>query len=99
MSTATDLADALAAEGIPFREAHEVVGKVVRGCIAGGRALEDLTLEDLRNYDSRFGDAALAAIQPPASVDARRSVGGTAREAVQIQLGKARAVLGDPAIP
>jgi len=92
-STATDLADALAATGVPFREAHEVVGRVVRACLAEGRALEDLTLEDLWKYDRRFTPAALSAVQPAASVDARRSEGGTAREAVLVQLGKARAHL------
>jgi argininosuccinate lyase len=97
-STATDLADTLAAEGVPFREAHEVVGRVVRSCIAGGRALEELTLDDLREYDRRFAASALAAIQPAASADARRSAGGTARAAVQAQLSKARSLLEVSAI-
>ena len=47
-STATDLADSLAATGVPFREAHEVVGRIVRDCIADGKPLERLTLDDLR---------------------------------------------------
>jgi argininosuccinate lyase len=97
-STATDLADALAAEGVPFREAHEVVGGLVRACIAEGRALEDLILDDLRGYDRRFTAAALAAIQPVASANARRSAGGTARDAVRVQLGKARSLLERPAV-
>lgn len=92
-STATDLADALAAEGVPFREAHEVVGKLVRVCIADGRALEDLTLEDLQRQDSRFTASALKAIHPIASANARTSRGGTATEAVRDQIQRAQEIL------
>jgi argininosuccinate lyase len=77
-STATDLADALAADGVPFREAHEVVGRIVRGCIDRKIGLEDLTLADLQNHDPRFTKSALEAILPTASANARTSYGGTA---------------------
>ena len=46
-STATDLADYLVRQNLPFRQAHEVVGKIVGECVRSGRALEDLTLDDL----------------------------------------------------
>ena len=46
-STATDLADYLVRQGLPFRQAHEVVGKIVGDCVRSGRVLEDLTAEDL----------------------------------------------------
>jgi argininosuccinate lyase len=94
-STATDLADALAVTGVPFREAHEVVGKLVRACIAEGRALEDLTLSDLRKHDARFTQTALQAVLPTASADARTSRGGTGSDAVREQLARARARLAD----
>ncbi|WP_395094487.1 argininosuccinate lyase [Armatimonas sp.] len=93
-STATDLADALAADGIPFREAHEIVGRIVRGCLVTKIGLEDLTLEALLTYDPRFTTAALAAITPEASANARTSPGGTARAAVETQIKQARASLG-----
>ncbi|WP_394793039.1 argininosuccinate lyase [Armatimonas sp.] len=93
-STATDLADALASDGVPFREAHEIVGRIVRGCITQKIGLEDLTLEALQIYDSRFTAAALAAITPEASANARTSPGGTARAAVETQIKQARASLG-----
>ena len=93
-STATDLADALASDGVPFREAHEIVGRIVRGCLASKMGLEDLTLEALLTYDSRFTAAALAAITPEASANARTSPGGTARAAVETQIQQARASLG-----
>lgn len=96
-STATDLADALAASGVPFREAHEVVGRIVRHCLKTGAILEDLTLETLRDFDSRFPPSALAAITPTASANARTSRGGTAAGPLQQQMGLARAALaGEP---
>jgi argininosuccinate lyase len=93
-STATDLADSLAAGGVPFREAHEIIGKIVRDCIGKGRVLEDLTLADLQTFDPRFTDHALLAVQPEASAAARTSRGGTAPEAVRAQLEMAKALLG-----
>jgi argininosuccinate lyase len=92
-STATDLADALAAAGVPFREAHEVIGRLVRDCIAGGRVLEDLSLADLRAFDARFPETSLEAITPAASAAARTSRGGTAPAAVREQLERAKAAL------
>jgi argininosuccinate lyase len=92
-STATDLADALAAAGVPFREAHEITGRLVRDCLAQGKVLEDLTLADLRRHDPHFGEAALRAILPQASADARASRGGTGAEPVRAQIRLARAAL------
>ncbi len=94
-STATDLADALATDGVPFREAHEIVGRVVRGCIEKQIGLEELTLFDLHTYDERFTDRALAAVLPSASANARLSRGGTAAPAVREQLARARKLLGN----
>ncbi|GAB4454178.1 MAG: argininosuccinate lyase [Armatimonadaceae bacterium] len=92
-STATDLADALAADGVPFREAHEVIGRLVQECLKTGRVLEDLTIEDLKRHDSRFTERALEAVQPMASAQARKSYGGTSETAVQMQLSKAKGIL------
>ena len=93
-STATDLADALATTGVPFREAHEIVGRVVRDGIATGQPLEGLTLDALRAFDGRFTASALDALLPRASVDARTSYGGTATARVAEQIVEARAALG-----
>jgi argininosuccinate lyase len=92
-STATDLADALASSGVPFREAHEIVGKLVRAYITDGRGLEDLTLTDLHKFDVRFTEAALEAVLPIASANARTSRGGTATEAVREQIVRAKTLL------
>ena len=93
-STATDLADALAGGGVPFREAHEVVGRMVRDCISSGKSLEMLALADLQGYDPRFTEGALAAILPAASADARTSYGGTGTAPVQAQITEAKVALG-----
>ena len=92
-STATDLADSLAKSGVPFREAHEIIGLIVRDCLSAGRVLEDLTLPDLQAFDPRFTDHALLAVQPEASASARTSRGGTAPESVRAQLLLARQAL------
>ncbi|MBM4434538.1 MAG: argininosuccinate lyase [Chloroflexi bacterium] len=95
MLTATDLADHLARRGVPFREAHEVVGRIVRERLAAGRDLAGLTLEDLRRYDARFEAAALEEIDPARSMAARRSPGGTAPERVREALAEARAAFAE----
>jgi argininosuccinate lyase len=83
---ATDLADHLAARGVPFRDAHEIVGRLVLECERSGRTLRDLTLEDLRAASPAFGDDALAAIDVDAMVSRRVSEGGTGHDAVRAQL-------------
>ncbi len=91
MLTATDLADHLARAGVPFREAHEVVGRIVRDRAAAGRDLAGITLDELRAYDARFGAAALDEIRAERSVAARSSPGGTAPVRVREALAEARA--------
>ena len=86
-STATDLADFLVRQGLPFRQAHEVVGKIVGDCVRTGRVLEDLTREDLAAASALFAGADPAAlVSPRGSADARDAFGGTGRGAVEEQL-------------
>ncbi len=93
-STATDLADYLVRQNLPFRQAHEVVGKIVGDCVRSGRALEDLTVDDLVAASPLFADVNPAAlISPRGSADARSAFGGTGREAVAEQLKQAKARL------
>jgi argininosuccinate lyase len=89
-SNATELADALARKGMPFREAHAVAGKVVRRCLVQGQVLESLTLAELREHSPLFDDAVVAALQPAAVMAARKSAGGTGPTAVREQLRLAR---------
>jgi argininosuccinate lyase len=90
--TATDLADHLVRLGMPFREAHHVVGRIVSHCIEIDRALQDLTPEELGVFSPPLAE------NPPdlgarASADARDVPGGTGRGAVVAALGRARADL------
>jgi argininosuccinate lyase len=87
---ATDLADHLAANGVPFREAHEIVGRLVLECERSGRSLQDLTLEELKAASPAFGDGAQAALDLDASVARRTTEGGTGHDAVRAQLVLAR---------
>ncbi|TMB77221.1 MAG: argininosuccinate lyase [Chloroflexi bacterium] len=93
MLTATDLADHLARNGVPFREAHEIVGRLVRERLDAGKDLAGLTTDDLRKVDPRFGPSAVEEIDPARSLASRRSPGGTAPENVRAALEDARRVL------
>jgi argininosuccinate lyase len=81
-STATELADHLAKNGVPFREAHEVVGRIVRACVDRGRRLEDLDLAELRTHHAAFADDALEWLDPERAVERRDLAGGPARRRV-----------------
>jgi argininosuccinate lyase len=90
---ATDLADYLAAHGVPFREAHEVVGRLVLACEREGRTLQDLGAGELRAASAVFGDDALESIDIDRAVARRDTAGGTAPGRVADQLAEARDVL------
>src|SRR5690349_3532207 len=94
MLTATDLADHLAARGVPFREAHEIVGRLVRERLSAGKDLAGVTLAELRAVDPRFGEDAVGSVDVSRSLAARRSPGGTSPERVRAALAEARAALG-----
>lgn len=94
LSNATDLADYLVRKGMPFRQAHEVVGRVVQFCLKEGTPLEKLSTEQLRSFSELFDDDALQVVQPDAVLHARRTRGGPAAEAVQQQIEQARELLG-----
>jgi argininosuccinate lyase len=93
MLTATDLADHLARRGVPFREAHEIVGRLVRARLALDKDLADVTLAELRAVDERFGDEAVAAVDVARSLASRSSPGGTAPERVRAAIDEARGAL------
>jgi argininosuccinate lyase len=92
-ATATDLADYLVRKGLPFRQAHEVVGQVVRYALDAGKELEALSLDELRRFSPLFGDDVTRAITVEASLRARAVTGGTAPDAVRRALESARALL------
>ena len=87
---ATDIAEHFAKQGIPFREAHSIVGRMVKTCEHEGCDFEDLTDEQLQAIDSRISKAMLGDISIPACVNARASYGGTAPDEVRRQIAKER---------
>ncbi len=92
-ATATDLADYLVKRGLPFREAHEIVGRTVRYGIEQGKELGELTAAELERFSPLLGPDAVEAITVEASLRARHVVGGTAPEAVHAALIRARALI------
>jgi len=90
-STATDVADYCVRKGIPFRNAHEIVGRTVRYCIEQGKDIPELTLEEFRQFSEAIDDDIYDFVTLEASVNARRATGGTAREAVEREIARARA--------
>ncbi|PYM42022.1 MAG: argininosuccinate lyase [Candidatus Rokuibacteriota bacterium] len=92
-STATDLADYLVKKGVPFRQAHEVVGRLVRYALDEGKTLEDLTLPELRRFSPLIDGDVKDAITVEASIRARAVTGGTAPAAVRRTLALARALI------
>jgi len=89
-SAATDLAEYLALAGVPFRQAHHVVGRIVRSCIERGKDLPELTLADLQEFSPRFGPDALRILTAEASVRRKRGPGSTAPAEVRKALRAAR---------
>jgi argininosuccinate lyase len=82
--TATDLADYLVREqGLPFRDAYHIVGNVVNLAEEKGLDISELSLEDLQNIDKRIGAEVLDLLDNRASMNARKSEGGTASERVR----------------
>ena len=87
---ATELADYLVRKGMPFREAHEVVGKVVRRALEKGLELEQMRLEDLREFSELVGEDVFAALSLEQTLGSKSQTGGTAAAAVAIALQAAR---------
>ncbi len=85
-SNATDLADYLVNKGMPFREAHEVVGKTVLYCIQNGKYLADMSFEEYRRFSGLFDEDIYQAIDITTVVNARNVQGGTARPQVEKQI-------------
>jgi argininosuccinate lyase len=92
-SNATDVADYLAARGVPFREAYNIVGKVVRVCLAQGKLLRNLSLDEWQALHPQFAADIYDAIAPRQVVAARNSEGGTGFEQVRSAIAAAQSQL------
>jgi argininosuccinate lyase len=95
-ATATDLADYLVRRGIPFRDAHEVVGKAVALGVEKGCDLAELTLSELRTFSEYIGEDVFDILTLEGSVAARNHIGGTAPEQVKNAILRARQRLAEP---
>jgi argininosuccinate lyase len=87
---ATDAADYLAKKGLPFRECHEIIGKIVLSCLEKGTAIEDLSLAELRGFSDKFDADIYEKITPLACINAKVSEGSTSVTRVREQLEKAK---------
>ena len=94
IATATDLADYLVRKGLPFRDAHEVVGKAVAHGIASGRDLADLSLDELRAFSPVIASDVFAVLTLEGSVAARDHIGGTAPAQVRAAIARHLAAPG-----
>ncbi|MCQ2431620.1 MAG: argininosuccinate lyase [Clostridia bacterium] len=90
---ATDCADYLVKQGMPFRAAYKIVGGLVAYCIANGKSLETLTLDEYRQFSDVFDDGIFHAIDLDTCVAGRKVTGGPARESVERQIGALRTFL------
>ena len=93
-SNATDIADYLVRKGLPFREAHEIIGKIVLYSIQQEKFLLDLSFEEYQQFSSLFEEDIYQVLAPEHVVAVRSSFGGTAPEQVKAQIKLAEAKLG-----
>ncbi|EHI75935.1 argininosuccinate lyase [Streptococcus sp. oral taxon 058 str. F0407] len=89
-SNATELADYLAEKGLPFREAHEIVGKLVLDSIKHGKNIQDWDLKELQVYNPLIEEDIYIYLRPETAVQRRNSLGGTGFEQVKYQIEQAK---------
>ncbi|WP_404346400.1 argininosuccinate lyase [Sutcliffiella horikoshii] len=94
-SNATDIADYLVTKGLPFRQAHEIIGKIVLYAINQDKYLLGLTLDEYKDFSPLFSDDIFELLQPKHVVGARKSEGGTSFEQVENQLALAEKLIYD----
>ena len=92
-SNATDIADYLVDRGVPFREAYQIVGKIVKYAISKNLLLKDLALEEFNNFHNSFKDDIYDNIEPMNVVKSRNSKGGTGFEQVSKELNRWKNIL------
>ena len=94
-SNATDIADYLVVKGIPFRDAHEITGKIVKHCIDQNVFLDDLSLDTYLKFSNLFDEKIFEAIKINNVVNRRDSFGGTGQNQVKIQIENISNLLTD----
>ncbi len=94
-TNATDAADYLVGKGIPFRDAHGIVGQIVLSCIEKGCAIDDLTLEELQRFCPAFAADVYEALSLEACVNRRLTIGAPGEEAMEKTIAAERAYLAE----
>jgi argininosuccinate lyase len=92
-SNATDIADYLVNQNLPFRQAHEIIGKIVLYCIQHKKYLLDLSLDEYKQFSALFDERIYAVLQPEQVVNARNVYGGTASNQVTEAIARAEKVV------
>jgi argininosuccinate lyase len=96
MLLATDLADYLVRAGLPFRQAHEVIGKLVAHCLETGRSFPQLDLATFQSFSPLFGPDIFGVLDLRRALDARQAPGAPSLANVRAELERWRAVPGQP---
>ena len=91
--TATDMADYLVMKGLPFRDAHEVVGKVVSFCIKSHKLVSDLTFYELQKFSKSFKKDIFSFIKTEKSVDRKDVIGGTSKRQVLMRIAEIEKII------
>jgi argininosuccinate lyase len=81
-----DVVEYLIKKGVSYREAHDIVGKLVRGCLDKGRRISDLSDKELKGYSSKLQPDVKKILNAWASVDLKNSLGGTSPRLVDRQI-------------
>ncbi len=92
-TNATDAADYLVNHGVPFRDAHGIIGRIVLYCVEKGIAVEDMSLEELRRFSDCFKEDIFEAVSMEACVNKRLTIGAPAKEAMEAAIKKEKEYL------
>ncbi len=84
--TATDLAEYLVRQGVAFRIAHEITGKIVLYCIEKGQSITDLSIKELKNFSDKIDEDVYGILTPEGSIEAKISYGSTSKKSVKEQI-------------
>lgn len=90
---ATDMAEYLVKNGVPFRTAHSIVGRIVKFCLANKRSLDSLSLDELKKFSQKFGKDILGQLTPAASIKNKSSTGGSGWQSIIEQIKKCKRIL------
>lgn len=90
---ATEIADYLVTRGVPFRQAHEITGRLVRAALDQGREFTDFSIEELRTFSERIEKGLLARLTVTAAIDRKSQIGGTARTSVERRIKELERIL------